>query len=96
MGLGTIAVALIASIQPQFSRRSWIGQSLWLGISLLLGFCLYQSGTLLVNQWVGMHGLTADVLLRMLWREVLWAIALFAAHTAFVLSYQRTLQRTLR
>lgn len=96
MGLGTVAVALVASIRPPFSRRSWWAQSLWLGISLLLGFCLYQSGTLLVNQWVQMHGLTADVFLQMLGREVLWAIALFAFYTAFVLSHQHILQRTLR
>ncbi|BDM83246.1 hypothetical protein [Acaryochloris marina] len=96
MGLGTIAVALVASIRPPFSRRSWWAQSLWLGISLLLGFCLYQSGTLLVNQWVQMHGLTADVFLQMLGREVLWSIALFAFYTALVLSHQRNLQQTLR
>ncbi len=96
MGLGTIVVALIASIQPRFSQRSWLGQSLWLGMSLLLGFCLYQGGTLLVNQWVEMHGLTADVFLRMLGREVLWAIALFAIYTVFILSHQRIPQRSLR
>lgn len=92
MGLGTVAVALLASMRPRFSCRSWWGQSLWLGVSLLLDFCLYQSGTLLVNQWVQMHGLTADVFLQMLWREVLWAIALFAIYTVFVLSHQRILR----
>jgi hypothetical protein len=83
MGLGTIVVTLIASVQPTFSRRSWAGQGLWLGISLLLGFTAYQSSTLLVNQWVGMHGLTADVFLRMFVRDSIWAIALFALYTVF-------------
>jgi hypothetical protein len=96
MGLGTIAVALIASMQPKFSDRSWLGHSAWLGIAVLLGFAVYQSGTLLVNQWVGMHGLTADVFLRMFVREVIWAIALFALYTVLVLNHQRILQRTLR
>lgn len=96
MGMGTVAVALIASMPPQFSQRSWVGQSVWLGIALLLGFTVYQSGTLLVNQWVGMHGLTADVFLRMLGREVVWAIALFALYTVLVLNHQRILRRTLR
>lgn len=95
MGLGTILVALIASIQPQFSRRSWVGQSAWLGMALLLGFAAYQSSFLLVNQWVGMHGLTAEVLLRLLVREIVWAIVLFALYTIFVLSQQRR-RRTLR
>lgn len=89
MGLGTMAVALIASMPQPFSRRSWAGQGLWLGISLLLGFATYQSGTLLVNQWVGMHGLTADVFLRMFVRDGIWAIALFALYTLLVLRQQR-------
>ncbi len=89
MGLGTIAVVLIASMPQPFSRRSWAVQGLWLGISLLLGFAAYQSGTLLVNQWVGMHGLTVDVFLRMFVRDSIWAIALFALYTIFVLSQQR-------
>ncbi|MBD2744614.1 hypothetical protein [Coleofasciculus sp. FACHB-1120] len=96
MGMGTIAVALIASIQPKFSHRSWLGQSLWLGMALLLGFTVYQSGTLLVNQWVEMHGLTAEVFLRIFGREVVWAIALFALYTVFVLNHQRHQRRTLR
>lgn len=83
MGLGTIVVTLIASVQPTFSRRSWAGQGLWLGISLLLGFTAYQSSTLLVNQWVGMHGLTADVFLRMFVRDSIWAIALFGLYAVF-------------
>lgn len=95
MGMGTVAVVLIASMQPKFSHRSWLGQSVWLGISLLLGFTVYQSGTLLVNQWVEMHGLTADVFLRIFVREVVWAIALFAIHTVFVLNHQRIQRRTL-
>jgi hypothetical protein len=89
MGLGTIVVTLIASSQPQFSRQSLPGQSLWLAISLLLGFAAYQSSTLLVNQWVQMHGLTVDVFLRMFVRDGIWAIALFALYTIFMLSQQR-------
>lgn len=83
MGLGTIVVTLIASVQPTFSRRSWAGQGLWLGISLLLGFAVYQSSTLLVNQWVGMHGLTADVFLRIFARDGIWAITLFGLYAVF-------------
>jgi hypothetical protein len=83
MGLGTIVVTLIASVQPTFSRRSLAGQGLWLGISLLLGFAAYQSTILLVNQWVGMHGLTAEVFLRIFVRDGIWAIALFALYTVF-------------
>lgn len=96
MGLGTVVVALIASMQPRFSHRSWVGQSVWLGISLLLGFAAYQSSILFVNQWVGMHGLTADVLLRIFVRDVIWAITLFALYTVFVLNHQRNLRHTLR
>lgn len=91
MGLGTVVVTLIASVQPTFSRRSWVGQGLWLGISLLLGFAAYQSSTLLVNQWVGMHGLTVDVFLRMFVRDGIWAIALFGVYTVFF-SQQRLRQ----
>ncbi|MGI0484255.1 hypothetical protein ACN4EK_02395 [Pantanalinema rosaneae CENA516] len=89
-------MVLIASTPQPFSRRSWAGQGLWLGISLLLGFAAYQSGTLLVNQWVGMHGLTVDVFLRMFVRDSIWAIALFAFYTVLVLNHQRILQRTSR
>lgn len=96
MGMGTVAVALIASMQPKFSQRSWLRQSVWLGIALLLGFTVYQSGTLLVNQWVEMHGLTADVFLRIFVREVVWASALFALYTVLVLNHQRFLRRTPR
>ncbi|QZZ20568.1 hypothetical protein J5X98_25620 [Leptothermofonsia sichuanensis E412] len=96
MGLGSVVVALIASMQPRLSRRSWVGQSVWLGMALLLGFATYQSGILLVNQWVGMHGLTADVLMRIFVRDLVWAIALFALYTVFVLTYQRLFQRISR
>lgn len=82
-------------MQPQFSRRSWIGQGSWLGISLLLGFAAYQSSILLVNQWVGIHGLTDDVLLRIFGRDVLWAIALFAIYTIFMLTQRQILRCTL-
>ena len=96
MGVGTIVVTLIASMQPEFSRRSWLGKSIWMGSSLVLGFAAYQSSTLLVNQWVEMHGLTANVLLRMFVRDGIWAIALFALHTVFVLNYQRLFPRLSR
>jgi hypothetical protein len=96
MGLATVAVALIASVQPKFSHRSWIGQSAWLGTALLLGFTVYQSSALLVNQWVRMHGLTADVFLRILVRDIAWAIALFGFYTVLVLNHQRILHRPLR
>lgn len=96
MGLGTVAVVLIASIQPRSSRRSWIGQGLWLGIALVLGFGLYQSSILFVNQWVGMHGLTAEVLARIFVRDLIWAIALFSLHSVLVLNHQRVLRRSMR
>lgn len=95
MGIGTIVVTLIASVQPEFSRRSWLGQSAWVGIALVLGFAVYESSTLLVNQWVGMHGLTADVFLRMFVRDGIWALSLFTLHTLFVLIHQQRLRRTL-
>lgn len=84
LGLGTVAVALIAAMQPRFSQRSRLGQSVWLGIALVLGFAAYQSSILLVNQWVGMHGLTSAVLLRIFSRDLIWAIALFGLHTVLV------------
>jgi hypothetical protein len=94
MGLGTVVVTLIASMQPRFSRRSWAGQSVWLGLALSLGFAAYQSSILLVNQWVGMHGLTANVFLRIFERDVIWAITLFSLHTAlFNLQHLRQSQR---
>lgn len=94
MGLGTVVVTLIASMQPRFSRRSWAGQSVWLGLALSLGFAAYQSSILLVNQWVGMHGLTANVFLRIFEQDVIWAITLFSLHTAlFNLQHLRQSQR---
>jgi hypothetical protein len=63
---------------------------------MLLGFGIAQSSILFVNQWVGMHGFTADVLLRLFRRELVWAIALFALYTVFVLNHQRSLRHTLR
>ncbi|WP_190512567.1 hypothetical protein [Leptolyngbya sp. FACHB-321] len=96
MGLGTVAVVLLASMQPKFSDRGWLGQTLWLGVVMLLGFGIAQSSILFVNQWVGMHGFTADVLLRLFMRELVWAIALFTLYTAFVLNHQRSLRHTLR
>lgn len=96
MGLGAVAVALFASIQTRFSRRSWMGQGLWLGVALLLGFGLYQSSILFVNQWVGMHGLTAEVLMRIFVRDLIWAIALFSLHSVLVLNHQRVFRRSMR
>jgi hypothetical protein len=96
MGLGTIIVALIASIQPPFSHRSLLGQILWLAITLLLGFTVYQSGTLLVNQWVQMHGLTADIFLRIFVRDGIWTIGLFVFYIILVVNHQRILQRISR
>lgn len=84
MGLATVAVVLIASIQPRFSHRSWLGYAIWLSIALLLGFAVYQSSTLFVNQWVGMHGLTANVFGQIFGRELIWTIALFGLHTVWV------------
>lgn len=95
MGVGAITVTLVAAMQPTFSRRSWAGRGEWLGISLLLGFGIYQSSILFVNQWVGMHGLTADVLLRIFVRDLIWAIALFGFYTV-VLSHPRILRRLTR
>lgn len=95
MGLETIVVALRRSMQPSFSHSSWVGQSMWLGIALLLGFGIYQSSILFVNQWVGMHGLTADVLLRIFVRDLIWAIVLFALYKVLALNHQRILRRTL-
>lgn len=82
-------------MQPRFSHRSWVGQSVWLRIALLLGFAAYQSSILFVDQWVGMHGLTADVLLRIFVR-LIWAITLFAVYTVIVLNHQRILRHTWR
>jgi hypothetical protein len=96
MGLGTFAVVLLASMQPKFSDRGWLGQAAWLGVVMLLGFGMAQSSILFVNQWVGMHGFTLDVLLRLFIRELVWAIALFALYTVFVLNHQRRLRHTLR
>lgn len=93
MGLGAIVVALIASMQPTFSYRSLAGRSLWLGISLLLGFAVYQSSILLVNQWVGMHGLTADVLMRIFVRDLVWAIALLGLYAVFFSQHLRQSRR---
>lgn len=96
MGVGAIAVVLIASIQPKFSRCSWQGQGFWLGIALLLGFSVYQSSILLVNQWVGMHGLTAEVTVQIFVRDFIWALALFSLHSVLVLNHQRVLRRSMR
>lgn len=96
MGLGSILVALIASMRPTFSYHGWVGQLLWLGVALLLGFTVYQSSTLLVHQWVGMHGLTVDVFLRIFVRDGMWTIGLYAIyyaiHKIFRLNYQQRLK----
>jgi len=96
MGLGAVAATLIASLQPQFSRCRWLGHAAWLGVALVLGFITYQSSSLLVNQWVGMHGLTSDRLLRIFFREAAWAIGLFAGYTFLVLAQQYRLRRSTR
>jgi hypothetical protein len=94
MGLGTVVVTLIASIQPKFSRGSGVGQTLWVGMALLLGFVVYQSSIVLVNQWVGIHGLTPAVFLQIFGRDLVWAIALWSLHT--VLFNQQRLRQNQR
>jgi hypothetical protein len=81
LGLGTVAVALMASMMPRVSPRSGlIRQGVGLIMTLMVGFVTFNSGIWLVNQWAGMHGLTADVLLRILGRDLGWAIGLFSLY----------------
>jgi hypothetical protein len=82
LGLGTVAVALMTSMMPR-PRSGWGQQCLWLVIALIVGFVTFNGGILLVNQWAGMHGLTADVLLRILGRDLGWAIGLFGLYRVF-------------
>ena len=70
MGLG-MAIAMIAMVQPKFSRNHWTNHALWLVIAFLLGFGVYQSSLLSANQWMEMHGLTVTVLARILLRDAL-------------------------
>jgi hypothetical protein len=94
MGFAAVAVALIAAIGQKFTQDSLIKQGAWTGIALVLGFLLYQSSSLLVSQWVEMHGLTVDVLLRIFYRDLVWAIGLFSLHTVFF--NQQRLRQTQR
>ncbi|MFM9266915.1 hypothetical protein [Tychonema sp. BBK16] len=77
-----------------FNQESLIKQGAWTGIALVLGFILYQSSSLLVSGWVEMHGLTVDVLLRIFYRDLVWAIGLFSLHTVFF--NQQRLRQTQR
>lgn len=89
MGLATLAVALVASVQPKFTQNPWLNQLGWLAIAFPLGFGIYQSSIFFVSTWMGMHGLTLDIFLRICLRDTFWVIALFALHCGLVFTHPK-------
>ncbi|MBF2019531.1 MAG: hypothetical protein IGR93_05320 [Hydrococcus sp. C42_A2020_068] len=90
MGAGTILVALIATVRPQFSRGRWTGHSLWLGITVLSGYVLFEGIVFLVGQLIGQsHVFTLKILWGILVKELVWAIALGGIHALLLISAMR-------
>ncbi|AFY89213.1 hypothetical protein [Chroococcidiopsis thermalis] len=85
MGLGTLLVALLASLKPKFSREKIGGHFLWLGVSFVGGFILFEGLILLTGIFPGIsHNLTPAILMRLLIKESIWIVPLALAHMFLV------------
>jgi hypothetical protein len=81
MGLGTLAVTLLASLRPSFNRSGMREHAAWVAMSLGGGFLIFEglvmSGGFLLT---GTHILTLPLLGLLFWKEAIWAIALGGLH----------------
>jgi hypothetical protein len=85
IGLGTLLVALLASIKPKFSREKIGGHFLWLGVSFVGGFILFEGLILLTGILPGIsHDLTPAILTHLLIKESIWIVPLALAHMFLV------------
>ena len=80
MGSSIFLVTWLITLQPRFSRYNFQGYSIWLAIAVFGGYALYQGSIMLTAQLIGGHGLSWAILWSILWKDVVWAIALSILH----------------
>ncbi|HEY9627669.1 MAG TPA: hypothetical protein V6C84_10235 [Coleofasciculaceae cyanobacterium] len=81
MGLGMLAVVLLAALRPDFSRRRASGHAAWVAIALSVGFLIFEGLVLSCGFLLtGTHVFTGATLALLLFKETLWTIALAALH----------------
>lgn len=84
MGLGTLLVTWLITLQPKFSRRSFRGYLLWLAIAVVGGYAIYQGSIVLIAQLMGGHGLSFTILWQIFLKDAGWAVVLSAIHSILV------------
>ncbi|MGK7952493.1 MAG: hypothetical protein AB4368_27830 [Xenococcaceae cyanobacterium] len=84
MGLGTLLITWLITLQPKFSRDNFRGYLTWLAIGIVGGYAIYQGSIVLIAQLMGGHGLTSAILGRIFIRDAVWACALSAIHSGLV------------
>ncbi|MBW4553571.1 MAG: hypothetical protein KME35_21025 [Aphanocapsa sp. GSE-SYN-MK-11-07L] len=85
LGLGTLLVTLLASMNPPFAQNQTIGHYQWLGIAFAVGFILYELVIWLAGLALGGgEGFTLPILGGILMGNAVWAIALSSIHALWV------------
>jgi hypothetical protein len=84
MGLGTLLITWLITLQPKFSRRSFRGYLLWLAIAVIGGYAIYQGSIVFIAQLMGGHGFSSAILWEIFLRDAVWAVVLSAIHSILV------------
>jgi hypothetical protein len=84
MGLGTLLITWLITLQPKFSRHSFRGYLLWLAIAVIGGYGIYQGSIVLIAQLMGGHELSSTILWQIFLRNAVWAVVLSAIHSILV------------
>ena len=80
MGLGTLLVTWLVTLQPKFSRYNFQGYLVWLAISVVGGYAIYQGSIILIAYLMSGHGFTSAILWGIFVKNVIWAVALSGIH----------------
>ncbi len=84
MGLGTLLITWLITLQPKFSRRSFRGYLLWLAISVVGGYAIYQGSIVLIAQLMGGHGFSVTILWQIFLKDTVWAVVLSAIYSSLI------------
>ena len=90
MGLGTLLVTWLVTLQPKFSRYNVWGSLTWLVVSLVGGYAIYQGSIVLIAQWMGGHGFSSAILWGIFVKNIIGAAALSAIHCSLVWVVRQT------
>ena len=87
MGLGTLLITWLVTLQPKFSRHSFWGSLTWLVVSLVSGYAIYQGSIVLIAQLMSGHGFSSTILWGIFVKNAIWVTALSAIHSCAVLRF---------